>query len=435
MVLAESSAPPDSFPSDAPPSSDLDPYASSSPTSDGGTYTTIPITPTQSITLNLSTLPHPVGPLGLPAPQPAILTSAIQDSCRFAAQVLNRPATQQEAEAFAYHSAKSFRIASFGAPVGTALAMYQCFRTRKVFRFPGYTPFKEGSRFTSERFFNFGGRRALIMWHSSRALAYALLGSTLGSVFFGSYAISVSLVGRATDPRLKDFSDALKKMQQQGKSVREARAGMAKSASESQEEMSTTQNETYDMARQRRMAQNTARYGKEREEMMRQMAGESPTGGAFDSEYGAAEMDTGMMSDAQLSVQQTRQDEEYRATSTESAPSVQQATPMQQSPGPRATSSSSSTSDPQSGGVWERLRREAAAGKSNAGTTTTGNRRPSNTVSEQKQGSTLGDSFAFSDSNDDRQTSRAEAQREFDARMDQERQGKDFETGRGGKKW
>ncbi|OQN97313.1 hypothetical protein B0A48_16377 [Cryoendolithus antarcticus] len=434
MVLAEASAPPDSFPSDVPPSSDLDPYASSSPTSKGGTYTTIPITPTQSITLNLGSLPHPVGPLGLPAPQPAILTSAVQDSCRFAAQVLNRPATQQEAEAFAYHSAKSFRIASFGAPVGTALAMYQCFRTRKVFRFPGYTPFKEGSRFTPERFFNFGGRRALIMWHSSRALAYALLGSTLGSVFFGSYAISVSLVGRATDPRLKDFSDALKKMQQQGKSVREARAGMAKSASETQEEMSTTQPETYEMEQQRRKAQLRARSGREREAMLKQMAGESPTGGAFDNEYASGEADTGMMSDAQLSVQQARQDQEYRAASTDAVQSVQQA-PAEWSPSPRATSSPSSPTDPQNGGVWERLRREAAAGKSNAGTTTTGNRRPSNTVSEQKQGSTLGDSFAFSDSNDDRQTSRAEAQREFDARMDQERQGKDFETGRGGKKW
>ncbi|KAK6434481.1 hypothetical protein LTR95_009335 [Oleoguttula sp. CCFEE 5521] len=434
MVLAEASAPPDSFPSDAPPSSDLDPYASSSHTSTGGAYTTIPITPTQSITLNLNGLPHPVGPLGLPAPQPAILTSAVQDSCRFAAQVLNRPATQQEAEAFAFHSAKSFRIASFGAPVGTALAMYQCFRTRKSFRFPGYTPFKEGSRFTSERFFNFGGRRALIMWHSSRALAYALLGSTLGSVFFGSYAISVSLVGRATDPRLKDFSEALRKMQQQGKSVREARAGMAKSASESQEEMSTTQLETYEMEQQRRRAQLRARAGREREAMLSQMAGESPTSGAFDSEYGAAEADTGMMSDAQLSVQQAKQDAENRNSSTDAVQSVQQA-PTKRSSSPRSTPAGAPTSQPQAGGVWERLRQEAAAGKSNTSAPASGNRRPSISVSEQKQGSTLGDSFAFSDSDNDRQKSRADAQREFDAKMEQERQGKDFESGGGGKRW
>jgi hypothetical protein len=44
-----------------------------------------------------------------------------------------------------------------------------------------------------------------------------------------------------------------------------------------------------------------------------------------------------------------------------------------------------------------------------------------------------GDSFAFSTTEEDRQLARAEAQKKFDARVERERQGKDFNDS--GRKW
>jgi hypothetical protein len=45
------------------------------------------------------------------------------------------------------------------------------------------------------------------------------------------------------------------------------------------------------------------------------------------------------------------------------------------------------------------------------------------------------DSFSFSQGEEDKQLAKTEAQKEFDARLERERSGKDFDEGSGRKRW
>jgi len=51
------------------------------------------------------------------------------------------------------------------------------------------------------------------------------------------------------------------------------------------------------------------------------------------------------------------------------------------------------------------------------------------------EGSTIIDGFSFSSSEADRQLAKSEAQRDFDARLEQERAGKDFADRGQGRRW
>ena len=62
-------------------------------------------------------------------------------------------------------------------------------------------------------------------------------------------------------------------------------------------------------------------------------------------------------------------------------------------------------------------------------------RRGGDVQAEQRQGSTLGDSFSFVDGSEaERRMERERAQREFDERVERERRGEEFGGG-SGKKW
>lgn len=157
----------------------------------------------------------------------------------------------------------------------------------------------------------------------------------------------------------------------------------------------------------------------------------SPTGGAFNVEMAAAS-DTEMMTDDQMRSHETRQRPERRASPTENTAGtfdMNKVAPQQPKSAQQASGSSSTTG----GSAWERLRQQASQNAS----TTPSSRQPQTRVQgEQREGSTLGDSFSFSESDEERQLARSEAQREFDARMDREREGKDFsdDSNRGGRR-
>ena len=89
--------------------------------------------------------------------------------------------------------------------------------------------------------------------------------------------------------------------------------------------------------------------------------------------------------------------------------------------------------DKNSGGsTWDRIRRNAASGQAQPD-----QRSHHNTARpiqrEQSESSTLGDSFSFSSTDEERQLAKTEAQREFDDRLERERKGGDFEDR--GKRW
>ena len=442
MVLEEATRPDESFSDNAPPSNDADQYGDSNPqytSTREPSFASVARDASQSkIFVNVAALPKPFSIAG-DRPHPPVVIESIQDSCRFAQQVLGRPCTQDEANAFAYHAAKTYRVASFGSPLGMAAASVQFFRTRKTFRFPGYTPFKEGSGFSKDRLGPFSGQMARAGWQTLRLASYWMLGSVVGAVFFGSYAVSLSLAGRAMDPRLKDFSDRLKQLQKDGVSTQAIRR--------QQDIDGTTQEETFEQRRQRRGVQAMSRASTQNQNLDRGQAqaqaqsstqswdDASPTGGAFSSDYADASSDTGVLDDAQMIQQQTRQQADAQSSSSDNSAStfdLNKAAPHRPSASRQAANQGEGAAQAphtaQSGSSWERLRQQAAtrSGSSSGA--------PRTLRGQQSENSSEDDSFSFSQGDEDRQLAKAEAQRDFDARLERERSGKDFE-GNGGKRW
>jgi hypothetical protein len=438
MVLEEATRPTESFGSDAPPSNDADPYAdrnSAYASTREPSFASVARDGAQGkIFVNVANLPKPFGLFGT-RPQPPILIESIQDSCRFAQQVMGRPCTQEEADAFAYHAAKTYRVASFGSPLGMALASVQFFRTRDSFRFPGWSPFKDQSNFSKDRLGPLRGPAARIGWHSIRLGSYWLLGSVVGAVFLGSYAVSLSLAGRATDPRLKDFSDRLRQLQKDGVSTQAIRR--------QQDADSTTQEETFEQRRQRRGVQAMSRESAQTRgptqnntQSTSQSSGwddASPTGGSFSNDYSDATSDTGILNDAQMNQRETQQQADAWSSPTESRANtvdLNKAAPQRPSANRQAANQGEgAASAPQSGSSWERLRQKAATG------TPTISGTPRRSRPEQSDSSSGDDSFSFSQGDEDRQLAKSEAQKDFDARLERERTGRDFDEGSGRKRW
>jgi hypothetical protein len=423
MVLEEAARPTESFGSDAPPSNDADPYADRNPSYTSTrepSFASVARDGAQGkIFVNLANLPKPFSLFGSRYHPPVVIES-IQDSCKFAQQVLQRPCTQEEADAFAFYAAKTFRVASFGSPVGMALASVQFFRTRQEFRFPGFSPFKEGSYFSKDRLGPLRGAGARIGWHSMRLGSYWLLGSVVGAVLFGSYAVSLSLAGRAMDPRLKEFTAKLKQLQKDGVSVQEIRR--------QQDVEHTTQQETFEQRRQRRTVQGMGREARSQAQNKPQATSQSsewddasPTGGAFSNDYSYSSSDTGVLNDSQMIQQQTRQQADAWSSPAENRAStvdLDKAAPQRPSATRQAANQGEgAASAPQSGrSSWERLRQQAASGTPNISGTP-----------KKSESSNDYDSFSFSEGDEDKQLARSEAQKDFDARLERERSGKDFE--------
>lgn len=390
------------------PSSDLDPYAneSSSPfASSSSTTGSILVSPSPNpIYVDLNTLPRRLGD----ASHPKFLVDGIKDSCRFAEQtVLKRSVTQDEADAFAWHFAKSVRIASYGGPVGLLAGAGMAYRSRASYRFPGWTPFKEGGRLSKDAFGPLKGQLARVMWQTLRLSAYSLVGVGIGQIFFGSYALSVSLAGRARDPKLKEFTNKLRAMQRDGQ-------GKPLPGNVDYDGAGPKPNETFDMARQRRGVQAMGRRGAGQDDA-------SPSAGAYGDEHLDTSADVVFQSEDEV----RRQADAMVASSRSNSPAPTQ--PRSTRPTPREPSGEAT--EPSGGSAWGRLRQEALG--------TVAKRAPIAGGARTSAGSspTSGnDEFGFSSA--DSQSAKSDAQREFDARLERERAGGDFEDkSQGRKRW
>ncbi|KAK5136596.1 hypothetical protein LTR08_002610 [Meristemomyces frigidus] len=429
MVLEGATSSDSSF-SDTLPTSDIDPYASGTPPySNQRDAQLVLVTPQPNgIYINLNTLPRRWSIIG-EKPHPKALVESLKDSNRFAATVLQRPVTQQEADAFAFHFAKSFRIASYGTPIGVLGGTAWAYRSNKDMRFPGWTPFKEGSRFSKDVFGPLKGNMARTAWQLSRVSAWQLVWAITAQIFFGSYAISVGLAGRAMDPRLKEFTEALKARVQNG-------VGKKNTGIVGNQEAGPKGLETYDMARQRRDAQGIGRSGLKWPKESSDDA--SPTGGAFSDDHGETMDSTGFLSE---------EDVRHAADARSESPRNQNSSAFEQS----AVASRQSTGDNasprvgreasasrQSGSTWDRLRTDAMSGEQKRSVRGTQPSQSTGSRASAQGGANapLGDSFSFSSSDEERQLAKSEAQRDFDARIEREREGRSFDEKSGGRdKW
>ncbi|KAF4549211.1 Hypothetical protein D9617_23g006260 [Elsinoe fawcettii] len=412
MVLQEATEPTsDSGFSDSPPPSDFSFDSNDQQEIGGGTSAT------EQWRINLGGLPKPIGVFGPTGWDTPARIDLLKKSLGESRAILGRPFRQDEIDALSFKFAKSVTIASYAYPTGLVAGALWTYSGRESFKFPFYNP---GGKewFNPDKFSILRGSQARAAWHGLRFSTYAGFAMFLGIFFWGSVASTTDVAGTVTDPRLKDFREALKtKMQQRQGGIPQPQPMQRTSVDTQDGRMDSQASKAanvWERARQSRQEMSRPAPSASQDDDM------SPTGGAFMDDIAPGDGETGLLSDTQMQMNERRQQYESRAADRDARPnSPPPQTPRRTSPQPTQERRDSAV---QTGGTWERLRREAAA-KGNDGT-----------QREQHQRSTVGDSFAFSRSEEDRQLAQSEAQRDFDARIERERQGGNFDESRS-RKW
>ncbi|KAI9703788.1 MAG: hypothetical protein M1836_007558 [Candelina mexicana] len=412
MVLEDASATSD-FVSDSSPTSDNDPYSSSNGDASNTQSTAV-------VHIDISNFARPLPIIGpLFGYTTSFRMAVIQRRLIGSTAILQRQLTSDEATALAYSTSRGILIASLGPPLGLLWGGYRSYSTRATYKFPFVTPSPE--KFDCNTFAGvFRGRQAQWMWHSARFSAYAALGSLVSRAFLSTCGAVVAAVGEKRDPRLQDLLKALKARMIQGLGEAQARRGRQPvgHVGDPPDEGQTAMPELW----------------KEHRDAIGDDA--SPTGGYNDREDGEslAQSRVGILSDQQMRTQEQRQQAspvksrtENRASTFEMDKVAPQPTSFDDfddaSPSAGQTQMDAASG---SGSTWERIRDQASSqGGARA------SKRMSSTQQEKMEGSTSGDSFAFSETDSDRQLAKHEAQKEFDERVERERRGGDFGVGRG----
>lgn len=411
MVLenATASTATDSFEENAPVSDD-DPYSTSGGSTNGS----------QPYHIDTTNFPKPIPVIGsMIGFNETLFSKVLTIKIANGSQLLHRPMSQEEVDAFGYWTAKQISIYSYGGPIGALGGAYRCYTTADTFRFPFYRPNMEKFQpnVFPPRTGGLSGGRAVMAWHLLRAAAYGGVGVFIGQVLFGSYSMSVAAVGELSDKRLKNFVDATRSRARQ-------RMGQMDSAPNTpRQPMKWPQSDSSQASPEKDDA--------------------SPAGGLLGGEK--ASESWGNTEEMQSTGQQ-RQSPQARYT----PPPVQ---PEQSSDQPFGMFDDASPTggrgvledvraEPQAqargGSAWDRLRKGAPTRTTpnrpgpNQGTQQPSSQNPWSR--EQKEGSTVGDAYSFSNTEEERSLAKQEAQKEFDARVEQERRGGDFSKGSGDQK-
>ncbi|KAA6406679.1 MAG: hypothetical protein FRX48_09402 [Lasallia pustulata] len=418
MVLDESPASPTDFTSDY-PTSDSDPYASSSET--------------PQLSIDLDQLPSAapiIGPLFGYTTQN--LVASIHLRVQQASRLLQRPVTQDELTALSYWTARTTAIASWGPPLGVAAGCWRAYQIRDTFKFPFVKP--DPAKFNPEAIKLFGvelarGMRARMIWHGLRGGAYGVFGSLVGGMVVGSYAMTVTAVGEQQDPRLREVIAKLRV---------KAREAVAEMQRERQGQVVGQKGDP--------TGQGQTSASELWKNHRRGIRGDdaSPTAGNTEGVDYAADADDarlarsegGVLSDQQMHGQEMRQQASPRQSPTENRTSTFQVEKVERQPRTfdddydDASPTAGSGSTDAGGSVWEQIRKEASSTRSNGGR----RRRATERVTVQREpqdAPTTGDSFAYSSSEAEKHLAKEEAQRVFDEQVERERRGGDF----GGKRW
>jgi hypothetical protein len=390
------------------PTSDRDPY-SSSETSSG----------------------QPQG--GLPAPMPIIgpllgfkqsVLSKLTHHRFIASQnLLGRSLTTDEQQAMTYWAAKEFSIQSYGAAAGVGAGLWRTYKTVDTFQFPFYKPNLE--KFPTDAFPSrqrplLTDMKARFIWHAIRASAYTLNGWFVATVIAGSYATTVGIMGQLQDPRMKEIMSQMREKAQREKGRLPQPQGDAQTGNPP-------------VWKGRPKAVDDA----------------SSTGGAFEEtlSLGSDRMltDEDMKAQEMRRVQATRQPSPQESTYEPRTPTYQSTPrvdriPQQSEPsnegtffddasptGGRGLQYDTQTPAAPTGSAWDRIRQQAGS-RSNTQSAGQSAWAKTRSVVSSDQPSSPSDSFAFSKTEEERQLAKDEAQKDFDARIEQERRGGDFSS-------
>jgi hypothetical protein len=424
MVLDDASLVGSAGFSDDAPDSDTDPYSSSE-------------SPRSSIALDISKFPQPFPILGpILGYNGQLLSKLVHKRIEAAAKMLDRPTTEDEATAIAYWTAKQIALTSWGAPLGIAAGAWRAYQTAESFRFPFYKPEIDTFRtlpWPSARASLLSGPRAVVAWHTTRLLAYGFMGSFIGRILLASYGMSVSTVGEITDPRLKNYVGAVRKVAQSGRGGLPKESQKPGKAGRVQEMDATTipRDSIHDIS-----------------------DNDSPMGeyGDTKSSESPATIEDALMPDPNM-----KNPERMVRPSRETYPNQSNTRDSQVEKQSRNFDRTLDDASPTGGkaieetvaaggSTWERIRQQASGQSA-------GNRglnRPAVQAQQAprpiqrtwrrgsqrhpQEGSASGDSLSFSRSEEEGQLARDEAQKDFDARVEQERRGGSFSADNGDEK-
>ncbi|PSS07135.1 hypothetical protein M430DRAFT_193408 [Amorphotheca resinae ATCC 22711] len=385
--------------------SDVDPYDTQA----------APGRPGRNYHIDVAALPKPMPIFGpLFGYNQKLFEKVLHEKLVNGAHALGRPPTQEEAEATAFWTAKQISIISYGSPIGVAGGWWRAWNTASTYRFPFWQPNPETFNPLSfpPAMGTLRNLHAMIAWHALRALAYGVVGNYVGQIIIGSYSISTAAVGELSDKRLTAMVNAVRQQAQQ------RRGGLP----------SPTQQRAAGMARN-------------------QPDDASPTAGMYGDESSETGSDIGRlgMSDDKLQEDRTRtwprpskapQMEPYEA---------QDEGFVFDDASPTGGQGVSADTAPHQMSAWERLRRgekpvpsgqagprglaAPAQPRQNAWAKLQNNTQP------EQGGLSASESYTFSETDEDRNVARAQAQKEFDAQVDRERRGGDFNSGAERRRW
>jgi len=413
MVLEDvENTAPESF-GDGPYPSSNDPYSSppTTPTSNGHRF-------------DASTLPQPlpiIGPfMGF---SHAAVRFKTESTLKFAERKVGRQLDPEEAQALAFHIYKLEQTKSYFAATGAAAGTWQWYRTWDKMKYPFYQPKVED--IDKNKFGPITGPRAQFARHAWRFSLYVLVAGQMGSIIGQLIAQPLAAVNTSNDPKLEKFGIELK-------------------ASSHADEKQNGQ-----------MGREIGDRKRQFEEKVKNRSGGGPSPQASWGKQPKSQSDDDMSPTAGNETWGSDAEswETFSEEKPQTKPQTQQGQPLSQAwnrqPPPRSQPESSSSlpfdddsptgglfqdevknpqpqPQAQTGSSWDRLRRGDAPVPLQ-----TPHRHPYPQQAvperkEQREGSTLGDSFSFVEGDEERNRERERAQQEFDARIEKERQGRDF---------
>ena len=304
----------------------------------------------------------------------------------------------------------------------------------------------------------FSGDKARLLVHGLRGTAYGGLAYLVGGMTAASFATTVANVGELTDPRLREFQNAVV---QRRKTERER---SAKPMGQVQGRDVTGQGEKSAVELWTKHRKGIGANDVDDDA--------SPSAGSDGFMSGGNERlggsaNTDFLDDAQMQTPETGQQVEPRNSPTDNRSSTFQRDKVANQPSGFDDSFSGLDDDSsgaipggnqRGGSAWDRIRQKAHSSPQGTSSQSNGQKSSWNTVQKEVQssgqqtrswneiqkdgrreggrwedrrrGDAAGDGFSFSSRDEERQLAKEEAQEAFDRRVERERQGGSFDEGR-----
>ncbi|KAH7388869.1 hypothetical protein BKA66DRAFT_460991 [Pyrenochaeta sp. MPI-SDFR-AT-0127] len=415
MVLQDvDNAAPESF-TDNPYPSESDSYASSS---------------SSGVRFDSTSLPQPLPVIGyFMGFSDRAVRFKTETTLKFAERKLGRELYPDESQALAYHIYQLEQTKSYFAATGAAAGTWRWYNTWDKMRYPFYQPKVED--LNPNKFAFIRGPMAQFARHTWRFSLYVLVAGQMGNIIGQLIAQPLAAVNTSKDPKLEQFGVELKaaahadgqRNAQQGREIEDRRR-------EFQEQVRN---------RQGGGPSPQARWGKQPPKQ-NEHDDSSPTAGneAWGSSNTASESWESFSNDSSQPAPQG-QSSPPSSDSWARRPSPKQASslPFDDDASPTGglfqdeVNSTPPQGQPQPQGrpgesTWDRLRRGGAPAPIQR--VQQPSRRAEPERKEQREGSTLGDSYTFVEGDEERKRERERAQQEFDDRLERERQGRDFNS-------